>query len=211
MPGKNIRDFCGKPLIAYTIDAARKASLISRVVVSTDSVDIASVAEAAGAEVPFLRPSELATDDASAVDVYLHAIHQLRHPNGGQYDELVVLLPTCPLRDSSDIDAAIRLYKERGASSVISYTQETHPVRWHTYLTETGQFDPIFPESLANRQQERASYYPNGAVYVLSCQLLARRTYHDSNSFAYVMPRSKSVDIDTLDDFLYAEFLARKS
>ena len=207
LPGKNICKLKGKPLIAYTIEAAIASLEVTRVVVTTDSKSIANVATAYGAEVPFMRPSELATDASKAIDVYKHVLDNVFQKNNDRYDEFVVLLPTCPLRMSSDIDSAINLYKQRNASSVVSYTIEDHPVRWHRYLTDDGKFVPVFEETIDNRQSEVPSYYPNGAIYVFNSELLQKGTYYDDHSFAYVMPRERSVDIDTLHDLKYAEFL----
>lgn len=211
LPGKNIRPLCGKPLIAYTIDCARQAKSIERVIVSTDDREIAEIARQYGAEVPFLRPDHLASDSAQAVDAYIYTISRLSQEEGVAISEFVVLLPTCPLRLPSDIDGAVALFRKKQADSVVSYTPEAHPVRWHRFLTEDGSFEDIFPPTLANRQEERMSYYPNGAIYVFRSEIIRQRRYYTNKSYAYVMPRSRSVDIDSLEDFAYAEFLMGRS
>ena len=104
LPGKNIKSLCGKPLIAYTIQAALNASGINQVVVTTDSEEIAEISRQYGAEVPFLRPKELAEDTSSAVDVYLHAIDFLQKKTGKEIQKFMVLLPTAPLREAKDIE-----------------------------------------------------------------------------------------------------------
>ena len=210
LPGKNIRPLCGKPLIAHTIDCARQAKTIDRVIVSTDDPEIAEVARQSGAEVPFLRPAHLASDTAQAVDAYIYTIDRLAQESGTDIRDFVVLLPTCPLRSPDDIDGAVGLFRERQADSVVSYTPEAHPVRWHRFLGEDGSFEDIFPPTLANRQEERRSYYPNGAVYVFRSEIIRRRKYYTERSYAYVMPRDRSVDIDSIDDFAYAEFLMNR-
>lgn len=207
LPGKNVRSLCGKPLIAHTIASARAAASVDRIVVSTDDPAIAEVAVAYGAEVPFLRPAELATDTAMAVDNYIYTIGRLEREWGMAIESFVVLQPTSPLRTGADIDGAVRLFEERRADSVVSYTPEAHPVRWHKYLDEDGRLVDIFEPSIANRQEYRTSYYPNGAIYVFRTEVIRVRKYYTDRSFAYVMPRCRSVDIDTLEDFRYAEFL----
>lgn len=213
LPGKNIRMLCGKPLIAYTIEEALKAKSITRVIVSTDCDDIAEIAIKYGAEVPFKRPEALATDDAKAIDVYTHLLDSLYGSVEVAPDnclDCVVLLPTCPLRIASDIDNAVFEFYSKSADSVISYTEENHPIVWHRYLNNDGTFENIFPDTIENRQDERVSYYPNGAIYVFKRKLLNEGKYYSEKTYAYLMDRKRSVDIDTLDDFNYAEYLLRK-
>jgi N-acylneuraminate cytidylyltransferase/CMP-N,N'-diacetyllegionaminic acid synthase len=206
LPGKNVRPLCGKPLIAHTIEAAKGSRSITRVVVSTDDEEIAAVTRAHGGEIPFLRPAELATDTSPAIDTYVYTADRLGA------EELVVLLPTAPLRTSADIDAAVDLFKAKKADSVISYYEAPHPVHWHKYLDAQGRpEDVIAGAALANRQEVRPAYLPNGAIYVFRMALLKeKRTYHSDRTYAYVMPRERSVDIDTLDDFELAELLMKR-
>lgn len=207
LPGKNIRLLNGKPLIAYAIEAALKSKHIDRVIISTDDKEIARIAVDHGAELPFMRPAELASDTAMAVDNYIYTIDRLEKESGKTIEAFVVLQPTSPLRIAEDIDAAVELFYEKAADSVISYTPEAHPVSWHKYLDEEGRFVDIFDSNIKNRQDNRISYYPNGAVYVFRTSMIRERKYYTDNSFAYIMPRSRSVDIDFIDDFEYAEFL----
>lgn len=207
LPGKNIMSLHGKPLIAYTIDCAAKARNIDRIIVSTDDAGIAEVARQYGAEVPFMRPDYLATDSAQAVDAYIYTVDRLAKENNQPVESFAVLLPTTPLRTSDDVDGAIELFFSRHADSVVSYTPESHPVRWHKYLKYDGTFEDIFDTTIENRQDLRLSYYPNGAVYVFRSSMLRKRIYYTSKSYAYVMPRCRSIDIDTLEDFQYVEFL----
>lgn len=207
LPGKNIKLLNGKPLIAYAIEAALKAKHIDRVIISTDDEEIARVAVAFGAELPFMRPAELASDMAMAVDNYIYTIDRLEKEGGVPIGAFVVLQPTSPLRIAEDIDGAIELFNEKNADSVISYTQEAHPVSWHKYVDTEGRFVDIFDSNIKNRQENRVSYYPNGAVYVFRTAMIRERKYYTDRSYAYIMPRSRSVDIDFIEDFEYAEFL----
>jgi len=211
LPGKNIKMLNGKPLIAYAIEAAQKSKYIDYVFVSTDSEEITEIAKQYGAQVPYLRPAELASDTALAVDNYIYNVNRLENDLGRTIDAFVVLQPTSPLRTSEDVDGAIELFMQKEADSVISYTPEAHPVRWHKYLSEDGRFENIFDDNILNRQDNRVSYYPNGAVYVFRTAMIQDRKYYTDKSYAYVMPRSRSVDIDFIEDFEYAEFLLKRN
>lgn len=210
LPGKNVRPLNGKPLIAYAVEAAQKARHIDRIIISTDDEEIARVAVECGAELPFMRPAELASDTAMAVDNYIYTIGRLEKECGKAIDSFVVLQPTSPLRIAEDIDGATELFNKKGADSVISYCQEAHPVSWHKYLDEEGRFVDILTSNINNRQDNRVSYYPNGAVYVFRTAMIRNRKYYTDKSYAYVMPRNRSVDIDFIEDFEYAEFLLKR-
>lgn len=208
LPGKNIRPLAGVPLIAHTIAAARQASAVTRVVVSTDDEAIASVARAAGAEVPFLRPAELAGDDSPALEVYLHLCATLERQEGVPVRNLVVLLPTAPLRTAADIDAAIAIFRERDAEAVISVTPSAHPPQWARAIDTDGVLRAWLPggDANQNRQAYAPSWMPNGAIYVFARALLERRQgYYGDRTHPYVMPKERSVDIDDRWDFLLAE------
>lgn len=211
LPGKNIKLLNGKPLIAYTIEAALQAEHIDRVIVSTDDMRIASIAIEYGAEIPFLRPTELAKDTTLSIDVYRYTIKRLEEDFGIAISEIVILQPTSPLRSSQHIDEAIFLFKERNAHSVISYCEEHHPIVWHKRLTQDQKFVNIFDDViLKNRQAEQPTYYPNGAIYILKKHLLETDRYYSEHSYAYIMNRNVSIDIDTIEDFEYCEFLMSK-
>lgn len=207
LPRKNVKEMCGKPLIAYTIEAALAAKSIDRVVISTGDDEIAAVAMQYGAEVPFMRPAELASDTAMAVDNYIYTIDRLEKEWNIKIDSFVVLQPTSPLRISEDIDGAVQLFNARKADSVVSYVKEAHPVFWHKKIGKDNKLEDLFESTLANRQDFPITYYPNGAVYVFSTAMIRQRKYYTDMSYAYIMPRERSVDIDFLEDFKYAEFL----
>jgi len=211
LPRKNILDFGGKPLIAHTIEAARNARGISEIIVSTDDSEIADVAIRYGANVPFLRPADLATDSSRAIDVYNYTLNRVEKEREITIPTLVVLLPTCPLRTAKDIENALELFKTKGADSVVSYVEEHHPVWWHKGITDDLQFFDLFPDiELKNRQEFQKSYYPNGAIYIFKTELLKQGVYYTPNSYAYIMPRERSVDIDTMEDFELAEYYLKR-
>ena len=203
LPGKNIKKLLGKPMIAYTIEAALNSKYVDDVIVSTDSREIETIAKNFGAKSYFLRPKLLASDESNAID-------NLNNDFNYSIDDFVVLQPTSPLRVSKDIDAAIDIFYKKKADSVISYSEESHPLKWHKYISKDGRFENIFDDSLLNRQEFRTSFYPNGAIYVFKFGLIKRKHYYNNNSFAYIMPRARSVDVDTFDDFQYIEFLMSK-
>jgi len=211
LPGKNIRILCGKPLIAYTIEAAKEAKCISKVIVSTDSEEIAETARAYGAETPFIRPESLSDDTASAVDVYLHAVDFLQKAEQTSIKTFMVLLPTAPFRTAQDIDRAYECFVKENAMTLISVREAETPASW--YLVETPEArlkNAGFSSGsvMQNRQANTGYYIPNGAIYILDVALLReKRTYYCDHTIAFHMSREKSVDIDDLMDFEFAEFI----
>lgn len=209
--GKNIKLLNGKPLIAYTIEAALNSKKIDRVVVSTDYEDIKEISVQYGAEVPFLRPDFLATDAASSLDVFQYTLHRLEQEEQIEFENFVVLQPTSPLRTTIHIDQAIALFEEKNAKAVVSYCKEQHSVFWHKFLDSDGKLVSIFNGNFVkNRQEMKPSFYPNGAIYVFDKKYIFNTKDFTENCYAYIMDREYSVDIDTMDDFLYAEFLLQQ-
>lgn len=206
LPGKNIKPLAGKPLLAWTIEAARQSRYVDRLVLSSDDEAIQQIARDWGCEVPFTRPAELASDTSSAADAVLHAMENLP-----VHDFIVLLQPTSPLRQAEDIDRCLELCVERDAQACVSLSPAEKPPYWHCTLDETGHLSPLFPQVLANTTNRQAlppTYLPNGAVYVSRWPAFrARKTcYHDA-AVGYPMPRERSIDIDTQADFDLAEKL----
>ena len=193
IPGKNLVDLGGLPLIQWTIQAALGSSL-SRVVVSTDAQEIATVSQSLGAEVPFMRPTELSSDSALSIDVVLHALDVLAE----EFDAVMMLQPTSPFRTTSDIDAAIKIID--GASSVISVVpvEGTHPARMK-FIENGILIDPPFAETIENmpRQELRPMFIRNGAIYLTRTPEIRNRTFKGSLSRALVMPKERSINIDS--------------
>ena len=207
LPRKNVLPLAGRPLIGWSIAAALGSAAVGRVVVSTDDPEIAEVARAEGAEVPFLRPADLASDTASSLDVLRHALTEC--PG---HDYFVLLQPTSPLRQASDIDAAWRLLKATGAASCVSVC-ETAESPWLMYLqSDEGRLSRLLPEPERGlrRQDLPVAYRLNGAIYLARrAGFLATGRLIDPDTVALVMPPERSVDIDTLSDFDLAESLLR--
>ncbi len=210
IPGKNIRQLAGKPLIAWTIESALKARTIERVIVSTDDPEIAKTAQKYGAETPFMRPSDLAADDTPHFAVLEHCIDWLRKQGKSMPDYLLTLQPTSPLRTAEDIDKAVMLAAKTGADAVIGVCEPGY----HPYLTkmvdEDGllkDFIPKKPDYL-QRQVFPEAYAINGAIYLNRiASLLEDKTMFPKNSFGYIMPRKRSWDIDEAWELGVAEFL----
>lgn len=210
LPGKNIRILNGIPLIAYSIRAALKSKRVSRIIVSTDDQDIAAIGKEYGAEIPFMRPEYLATDTARAIDVYNYTIDRLEKEDGVKINDFLILQPTSPLRNEAHIDEAVELFYRKDADSVLSYCKEFHPINWHRYIKEDFKIEPGLENSLKNRQVDRATYFPNGAIYIFKREILSKGKYVTDNSYAYIMEKNESVDVDYLEDFEYAEYLMKK-
>jgi len=211
LPGKNLKLLCGAPLIEWTIRAALGYPDITRVVVSTDSAEIADVSKKAGADVPFLRPAELSTDEALSRDVYLYTCERIGRETGVPVASFVTLQPTSPLRTGEDIVQAIRIFKQKNADSVISVYESPHSIEWHRTIDATGVLRETSPQGergLQHRQALERSYLPNGAIFVFKTEFLkVRRGYYSDKTFPYIMPAERSIDIDTAFDFQLAEFL----
>lgn len=207
LPGKNVRLLAGKPMVAWTVEAALAAQRLDRVVVSTDDAVIAEAARLAGAEVPFLRPAHLAGDTASVVDAIFHAIDNL----GEQPEWVVLLQATSPLRLAGDIDACIDLCLSRDAPAVASISLAAKSPYWMVTLDDQGHIHMVVPRDQMgdNRQSLPAAYCPNGAVYVARTEWLRRtRTFWQPGvTLGYIMPPERSVDVDTVLDFRLAELL----
>ncbi|MCM0083479.1 acylneuraminate cytidylyltransferase family protein [Geomonas sp. Red32] len=209
VPYKNIREVGGKPLIAWSIEAARKSSPELRVVVSTDDAEIAAVSADFGAEVPFLRPAELAGDHASSESVALHALTWLAEREGYRPRLLLLLQPTSPLRTSADIDEAVRLQAACDADAVVSVTPNERPVQWLRRVDDGGLLVPwMAGEQLARRQEAEEIYRLNGAIYLIKTEVLvSEKTFYPPATRPLVMPVERSLDIDSEFDLLLADLL----
>lgn len=204
VPGKNVRPVGGKPLIAWTIDAARSSRYLDRVVLSSDDANIASVALAHACEVPFIRNANLATDTAPTMDVVLDTL--TRCPG---YEWVVLLQPTSPLRSADDIDHAIEQCLKLGAPACVSVSLARESPYWMFNVDQTARLMPLLPDVKATRRQDLPSAYSlNGAIYVARVDWFSReRQFVTSETVAYVMPAERSIDIDTETDFLILKFL----
>jgi N-acylneuraminate cytidylyltransferase len=192
---KNIRPLRGKPLIAWTIEAARASSRIDRLVVSSEDAEILEAARQLGCEAPFVRPAELARDDTPGMAPLRHAIAELP-----AHHYTVLLQPTSPLRATGDIDACIEQCHATGADACISVMAAPKPPQWTFVKREGNRIEPWLSagEFESRRQDFPALVVPNGAVYVARTEWLAQgRTFFEGRVVCHEMPPERSLDIDT--------------
>jgi CMP-N,N'-diacetyllegionaminic acid synthase len=212
VPRKNIRLVCGRPLIEYTIETALSGrDLFHRVIVSTDDSEIAEVARRAGAEVPFMRSAELATDNAKSVDVLRHAGHFVEQQDGITLDWIMLLQPTEPFRTREDLERVIEIGEDTGCDSVISVVQvfAVHPMLMKRI--ENGQLKAWCveePEGTRRQDYQPAAYMRNGAIYLTRRDVLLKHgSIRGQDSRAYIMPPERSVGVDNELDLRMVEIL----
>lgn len=213
LPGKNTMTLLGKPLIAWSIQAALDSRYITDVVVSTDSADIASIAQEYGAEVPFIRPDNLATDEATSADVIMHAIKSL-HQDGRQYDYVTLLEPTSPIRSGTDIDEAISSLVSSGGSAIVSVCRASTVHPSFMFTLEMGNLMSPYgtrrSKGSIRRQDVDEVFYPDGNIYVSSTQTFeSELSFYHEGTLGYEIPRWKSLEIDDELDFLLVEAVMR--
>lgn len=205
---KNIIDLCGKPLIAYSIEAGLKSKYIDRVIVSTDGKEIAKVSKAYGADLPFIRPKELAEDTSKTIDTVIHCIDELKKL-GDTYDYIVLLQPTQPLRKSEHIDEAIELIVENNEDNLVSICKvKEHPILMRT-INIDGEMNNLLQCSSTQRRQDFKEFYRvNGVIYINKInENLNKDTSLNDNKLAYVMDEKYSIDIDELLDVKIARLM----
>ena len=216
LPRKNLLPLSGLPLVGWPIQAAKKSRYIDRVVVSTDDEEIAGKARELGAEVPFLRPAELASDTASSASVIEHAIIFLEAA-GATFDYLVLLEPTSPLTEASDVDSAIeRLEARRDAADSIvgvSRVEAAHPA-FDVVVDDEGLIAPFATESFASagrRQDISELYFFDGTLYISDVRAyLEKKSFYHSRTLPFIVPKWKAFEVDDLVDFICIEAIMNK-
>ncbi len=211
IPGKNLVSVAGRPLIAHSIACAKEVPAISRVLVSTDSAEIAECAVQSGAEVPFLRPAEFSQDDTPMIAVLRHALGWLRE-NQEEPEALVLLQPTSPLRRPESVAAALKLFNEKSADSVVSVVEAPHNCTPGSLLAlgADGRVAPAFPDfSQSVRRQEKPRFFArNGpAVLILRPSLIEAGRLYSDRTYAFEMSRRESFDVDEPGDLEIVEAL----
>ena len=211
LPGKNIKEFGGKPLINWTIECATSVVDIDEVVVSTDCLEIARVATEAGAIVPFLRPASLGTDSSTSYDVIKNIIDSYDDA-GVDVENIILLQPTSPLRTEESLKGAIKTFQEKSAGSLIAVTKSDHPSHIYGELGKGGCLAKM-SSNIANAEKKHKAqtYRINGAIYIFNKVLLLKKKtlFFKERAFSYIMPKIESVDIDTIEDFVAAEALLK--
>lgn len=202
LPRKNVLDLCGKPLIAWSIEAGMKSKYLDKVVVTSDDEEILDISKSYRAQ-SIKRPNELANDTATTFDAIKHTIDNIE-----VYDYVVLLQPTSPLRDEKHIDEAIELLETKNADAIVSVCEMEHSPLWSNVLQKDGSMNNFLREEILNkRSQDLEKYYRiNGAIYICKIEkLLEEKTFFiKENIFAYKMDRKSSIDIDEEIDFKIA-------
>ena len=208
LPGKNIKLLGGKPLIAWTIEAAIKSNVFDHVFVSTDSEEIASVSRDYGAKVPFLRPAELSSDTATTNDVVTHLISWFEKEYSQEVSNIAILQPTSPLRNAQHIQEAFKVMEMKRAKAVVSVCELEHPIQFCNQLGVDGSMDGfIEPSDMKRTQDLDSTYRLNGAIYFLSREYANRLSeLYSEGTYSYIMGLKSSIDIDVDLDFKLAEF-----
>lgn len=213
VPKKNIKLLAGKPLINYTIEVGLTCAEIAKLVVSTDSQEIADVSKAAGAEVPFLRPAELATDSSPSIDTVIHAV-EFYAKTGYYFDAVCLLQPTSPFRTQKDIKQAIATFVEKEADSLISVRKVPHQFNPH-WIFEPNIDDGFLKiatgesEIITRRQALPPAYYRDGSIYLVKTDvLLKKRSLYGERIAFFLSENSIFVNIDTMEDWNQAEAMA---
>jgi CMP-N,N'-diacetyllegionaminic acid synthase len=214
--GKNIKPLGGRPLIEYTFDAAKASRRLSRLVLSTDSPDIADVGKRCGVAAPFLRPPDISTDESPATAYVHHCLNFLDETEHYRPDVVVILQPTTPFRRATDIDACIDLLLSGATDSVVSVSAvpgKYHPA-WQLVVNAEGLLSPYVQHSwdqIAPRRQDLAQTYTrNGAIYAFRTEtFLAGGSIYGANVTPYIMPTAASINIDDMDDWEKAEAIVR--
>lgn len=206
LPHKNIKLLNGKPLLAYSIIAAKESGMYDKIVVSTDSEEYAKIAKEWGAEVPFLRSSENSSDKASSWDTCREVLNDYKKL-GEEFDTFTLLQPTSPLRTADDIKNAFNIMNEKNADFVVTVCKLDHPIGLCNNLPEDNSLDGFLEKKNNTRRQVLGDHYRlNGAFYLVRINAFPDDNFiYIKNSYAYIMPTERSLDIDTELDFVLAE------
>jgi len=209
VPRKNIRTVAGKPLIAWTIEEARKSRFIDRLILSSEDEEIIRIAREWECEVPFVRPSDLARDDTPGIATVLHALMEIQG-----YHYVVLLQPTSPLRGVEDIDGCIEMCVKDNLNATVSVTESEKSPYWMYTIDAGSRLVPILPKPAGfdSRQTLPIVYALNGAVYVAEIGWLrSTKTFLMPETGAYIMPKTRSIDIDSEQDIILCDFLLKKN
>lgn len=213
LPNKNIKELCGKPLMAWSIEAGLQSQYLDEVVVSTDSLHYSKIAQYYGAKAPFLRPSNVSLDTSSSFDSIAHTINFYKQEYNREFDFIVLLQPTSPLRDAPLIDGMCRWMVDNNIASGISVSICEHPPLWSNMLPNDKSMSDFFhPDVIGKRSQELPIYYRiNGVLYMAkTSSFFKNQGFISSKTYAYEIPQKYAIDIDTELDFDYAEFMIKK-
>ena len=214
IPGKNMTKISGKPLIYFTIKNAKKSKYITNIIVSTDCKKIAKISKKIGAEVPFLRPNKLATDKTQTFPVVKHAISKIEKIKYFKFDYIILLQPTCPLRSFKDIDISLKKLITSNSNSITSIVDvgANHPVRMK--IIKKNKLKNYIKQGFENmkpRQELSKVYIRNGAIYAFKRAVIFKeKALVSKNNLPYLMPKERSINIDTQEDLILAKYYLEK-
>lgn len=213
IPRKNIKELGGKPLIHYTIDAVNKSNLVTHSIVSTDGKEIADVAKSYGANIPFMRPKELAKDDTSHIPVMKHAIEEMEGILGLTFDIVVIFQPTSPFRTAEDIDMTIQKLIDTGADSSVSLVEligTDHPMKAKKMEGDKVEAYSMEEEEGVRRQDLPTAYRRSGAVYAIKRDIILGGSLFGNKIVGHIVPNERSIDIDEPIDWVKAEYMLKE-
>lgn len=205
IPRKNVRDLCGKPLIAWTIESALRSRYIDTVLVTSDDKEILQVSKKYGAQT-IQRPSYLASDESPSIDAVIHALQQKE-----QHDIVILLQPTSPLRNEYHINESLELFIKKVTTSLVSVSEVTESPYW-MYKIKAGKLKPLLEDIAASRRQDLPKIYKlNGAIYIKKqCSLVKEKFFIDENTYSYIMPVNTAIDIDNRIDWEMVSHLIKE-
>ncbi|OBZ34777.1 MULTISPECIES: acylneuraminate cytidylyltransferase family protein [Methanohalophilus] len=204
IPRKNIKELCGKPLIGHIIETALEVDELDRVIVSTEDAEIADVAKKFGAEIPFIRPEELARDETPTLPVLQHTVEYLEKEENYYPDIIVLLYPTSPLLSNERVSEGIKLLKKENFDSVISVVED----KGHYWIRSDSTYKRLYPRIIRNRQLTEPLYRENGAIYVSKRNIMMSGTEFVGENIGFIiMSEKESIDIDNLIDFKFVQLL----
>lgn len=217
IPRKNIKILVGKPMIAWSIEAAINSKYIDRIVVSTDDEEIKQISLKYGAEVPFLRPEELARDNTQSSDAIFFTVERLKSIENEKYDFILLLQPTSPLRTEIHIDESIEklIDNSNNFDALISITELEHPIYWNRTIDRNNvlkNYIEYDKDKKYRRQDFEKLYRLNGCIYLINTETFLRyKSFETENTLAYVMERKVSIDVDDIVDFELAEYYLKSN
>lgn len=204
IPGKNLKDLCGKPMLAYILETAKAANGIDRVIVSTDSEEIQKVAKQYGAEAPFIRPKELTGDEVTTREVLEHAVSWLEEHENYSPDYILLLYPTSPLLKRERVEEAVALAIARDSDSVISGCLD----KGHYWIEVEGGWERFYPQKQVNSQYQIPLFVEDGAIYLTKRRFMKRQYAADKADVVLLAP-GENIDVDYPEDFAKVEAILK--
>ncbi len=206
LPNKNHKIFHGKPLIVYTFEALKKSKLFDRIILSTDSKKLRNIALKHKIEVPFLRPKKISKDNSLAIDAIKHSLDYIKNMSEEKYDYVQYVMPTTPLKKSIDFINAYNLFRKKKADMVISVSKVSKPKEWMNPLKKDLKMTKWAKKMNVNSQKFETNFIINGCIYLAKWDIFyKKKNWYKQKTYAFEMPKSRSIDIDDIEDFNLAK------